>query len=605
MIENLETKDTGTRFTQVEFSRFKAFKKFKLSLRQFNILVGPNNAGKSTILIGFRILAAAMRRAGRRKSEPIRGPEGMVHGYPVDLTAISIAEENIFFNYDDASPATVRFKLSNGNELLLYFPEQGSCFLIADANGRTMHTPSTFKSRFNCAVGFVPILGPLEHNEAYVKEDTARISLFNYRASRNFRNIWYHFPEKFDEFRDYLKRTWPGMDVERPIAETTPEGTRLYMFCPEDRIPREIFWAGFGFQVWCQMLTHIIQRTNTALFLIDEPDIYLHSDLQRQLLGLLRDMGPDIILATHSTEIIAEAEPDDIVLVDKRRSSAKRIKRPAELGDVFSALGSNLNPTLTQLAKTRKVVFVEGQDFQIISKFAIKLGHSGVGNRSSFAVVPVGGFNPERMRNLLLGMRLTLGSKIVAAAILDRDYRSGKECQWILAECEKFCELVTIHGCKEIENFLLVPDPIDRASRRRVADRATRSGKPSTAPFEPFARGVLEVFSSDSKIEIQGQYLSARRKFERGGGSPMDESTFNQEVLREFEAIWAAEASRRAVVPGKEALATINRALQDKHGVNVTPTSIIESMKSDEVPEEMVSLLLKLSSFADSVIPEG
>jgi len=41
----------GARFTRVEFTRFKAFKKFSLTLRHFNILVGPNNAGKSTVLL--------------------------------------------------------------------------------------------------------------------------------------------------------------------------------------------------------------------------------------------------------------------------------------------------------------------------------------------------------------------------------------------------------------------------------------------------------------------------------------------------------------------------------------------------------------------------
>ena len=47
-------------FIQVDFHRFKAFQSFRFRLRHFNILVGPNNAGKSTILTAFRILAAAM-----------------------------------------------------------------------------------------------------------------------------------------------------------------------------------------------------------------------------------------------------------------------------------------------------------------------------------------------------------------------------------------------------------------------------------------------------------------------------------------------------------------------------------------------------------------
>ena len=56
-------------FVKVAFSRFKAFRKFSLSLGHFNILVGPNNAGKSTVLAAFKILAMGLRRADTRKSE--------------------------------------------------------------------------------------------------------------------------------------------------------------------------------------------------------------------------------------------------------------------------------------------------------------------------------------------------------------------------------------------------------------------------------------------------------------------------------------------------------------------------------------------------------
>ena len=396
------------RFTRVDFSKFKAFSHFTLNLRNFNILVGPNNSGKSTILTAFRILAAAMRRAGAKSSEFLRGPEGRVRGYIVDLRAISVAEENIFYNYDQSEPASVSFTLSNENRLLLYFPERESCYLIPDARGREVVTPTGFRAQFNCPVGFVPILGPVEHNEPLYGREAARRALFSYQAARNFRNIWYHYPERFDEFRSALTSTWPGMDIEPPEIEMAGGKAHLYMLCPEARIPREIFWAGFGFQVWCQMLTHLLQSSEMSLFLIDEPDIYLHSDLQRQLLGLLRDLGPVILIATHSTEIISEAETNDIVLIDKRRRSGRRIQDPSQLGEVFEVLGSNLNPILTQLAKTRRVLFLEGKDFQILGRFARKLGYDAVANRSDFAVVRVEGFNPERIRNLKSGMETTL-----------------------------------------------------------------------------------------------------------------------------------------------------------------------------------------------------
>jgi hypothetical protein len=136
--------------------------------RHFNILVGPNNAGKSTILAAFRILAAAMRRASSRKAEPVRGPQGRTSGYPIDLSGISIAEENIFYNYDDSQAATIRFTLSNKNTLLLYFPEQGTCYLILDSVNKHVNTPSTFRSHFNCRPAIVrpgvSVPGELPHN---------------------------------------------------------------------------------------------------------------------------------------------------------------------------------------------------------------------------------------------------------------------------------------------------------------------------------------------------------------------------------------------------------------------------------------------------------
>uniref|UniRef100_Q07MU5 ATPase AAA-type core domain-containing protein n=1 Tax=Rhodopseudomonas palustris (strain BisA53) TaxID=316055 RepID=Q07MU5_RHOP5 len=588
----------ATRFTRVDFLRFKAFKRFSLQLRHFNILVGPNNAGKSTVLAAFRILAAGMRRANSRKPEIVRGPLGMTHGYRIDLGSISIAEENLFFNYDDSEAATVSFKLSNSNELLLYFPEQNSCYLIAQSKGKSSFTPTTFKSNFNCRIGSVPILGPLEHNETLSEPETARSALYNYRATRNFRNIWHHFPEKFEEFRSALVRTWPGMDIEPPVIDRSYGKPRLHMFCPEERIPREIFWAGFGFQVWCQMLTNIIQSRDTALFLIDEPDIYLHSELQRQLIGLLRDMGPDVLIATHSTEIITEAETDDLVLISKHRTSGRRIKQPSQLEEVFSILGSNLNPVLTQLAKSRRVVFVEGQDFQLLSKFAMKLNYPAIGNRSQFAVVPIEGFNPERIRNLKNGMETTLGGKILAAAILDKDYRSEAEREAIAQDCRAFCTFVAIHHCKEIENFVLVPDAIDRAADRRIADRTRRSGRVATKPFVPFAQEVLEEFAQHKKSYVQAQYLTKRRAFERGRASIINETTFSEVVLNEFEELWNSSGIRLRIIPGKDALAIVNRYLQEEFGVSVTATSIVEAMRVEEVPSEMSALLGELSLFS-------
>ena len=104
------------------FQRFKAFRDYSITLRRFNILVGPNNAGKSTILGAFRILAEAMRKARSRNPSIVPGPSGNSWGYRVELEGIPVATENIFFDYNKSRPATIRFRISNGNELVLFFP---------------------------------------------------------------------------------------------------------------------------------------------------------------------------------------------------------------------------------------------------------------------------------------------------------------------------------------------------------------------------------------------------------------------------------------------------------------------------------------------------
>ena len=123
-------------FTSVQFNRYKAFKDYSVSLHHFNVLVGPNNSGKSTILSAFRILAEGMRKARSRKPSIVPGPHGEEWGYSVDLENVAVATENVFFDYDDSQPASVRFRVSNGNQLILFFPPNGRCCMVCETKGQ-------------------------------------------------------------------------------------------------------------------------------------------------------------------------------------------------------------------------------------------------------------------------------------------------------------------------------------------------------------------------------------------------------------------------------------------------------------------------------------
>lgn len=583
------------RFTSVSFRNYKALRQYSVALRGFNVLVGPNNSGKSTILGAFRILSEGIRKASSRNPEHITLPAEQTWGYRVPLEDLPVSTENVFSDYDDSQPARVEFRLSGGNRLQLIFPEQGVCFLVCRTAGRPIRTTSDFRREFRVSVGFVPVLGPVEHDEPLYQPEAARRALLTHRAARNFRNIWYHYGQDFNEFRELIRTTWPGMDIEKPEVETGGGKPLLRMFCPEERYPREIYWAGFGFQVWCQLLTFVVRSKNASLLIIDEPDIYLHSDLQRQLVSLMKAIPSDVILATHSTEIISEAEPGDLLVINKKTQSAKRIKDPVQLQSVFSALGSNLNPTLTQLAKSRRAVFVEGKDFQIFGAFARKLGKQAVSTRSDFAVIAVEGYNPQKVGELAKGMELTLGGTVLKGVVFDRDYRSEQEISSTKTELLRFSQLVHIHRRKELENYLLEPVAIQRALLRQIAEHNRRTDE--NIRFEEDVQSLLVTLSDPMKHMVSAQFLAKRTAYERTRAPRLDPATITQRLLEEFETTWNSWDRRCMVLPGKDLLSALNRYTQKQYKVTVTPTSIIDAMRAEEVPAEIAVLIEGLDAF--------
>jgi energy-coupling factor transporter ATP-binding protein EcfA2 len=583
-------------FTAIKFRNYKAFKSYSVNLAEFNILVGANNAGKSTVIGAFRILAEGLKRARSRNAE--YNDSALIRGYcySVNLAGLPVSTENVFTNYDESEPAIVEFKLSNGNALRLIFPEREVCYLVCDTAGKSVKTPAEFKRAFDVTVSFVPILGPVEHEEQLNTDETARRALLTHRASRNFRNIWYHIPDGFEAFRRLVQETWPGMDIQPPEVRRDAEAAKLDMFCPEERVPRELYWAGFGFQVWCQMLTFISKAPTDSLLIIDEPDIYLHSDLQRQLVGLLRDRAGDVIIATHSTEILAEAESGEIVVLNKKGHAAHRVKNPTQLQSLFGALGSNLNPTLTQLAKTKRALFVEGDDFSLLAAFARKLGHSALANRTGFAVIPAKGFNPSRVSDFSDGMEATLSVKISRGVVFDRDYRSIGAVRSLTEELSKNANFVWIHERKELENFLLVPQALDRAVRSRIQVKKDRGGKPKD--FKADIHDLLDSVTAEMKSDVFGQYNAAGVRSLCEINKGMDHATASSIVHKEVEEKWGALESRLMLVPGKALLARINDVLQQEHGISITTNSIVASMRVDEIPDEMRRLVAGLAKFA-------
>ncbi|WP_265520073.1 AAA family ATPase [Nitratireductor luteus] len=81
----------------IRFKDYKKFENFTVACKSTNILVGPNNAGKSTILDALRILDAVDRYAAKNRpslyDHPRLGPCG---AYNVPLSYLEVSNYRRF-----------------------------------------------------------------------------------------------------------------------------------------------------------------------------------------------------------------------------------------------------------------------------------------------------------------------------------------------------------------------------------------------------------------------------------------------------------------------------------------------------------------------------
>ncbi len=581
--------------TSVRFWNFKALRDYSVSLQQMNILVGPNNCGKSTILSAFRVLEQAMRTARSRRATRVQAHTGnQTDGHIIPEPTVPIPMENVHSDYTDED-RRIEFRFSNKNKLFLFFPASGGCILYWDVVGRPAVTPAAFRREFPIQVQVIPVLGPIEQEEQIVTDETVRRASGTLRASRHFRNYWYKNPNGFEQFRSLIEQTWSGMSIGRPELISSLDNPQLVMFCSENRMDRELYWAGLGFQVWCQLLTYVSRCGESDLLVVDEPEVYLHPDVQRQLLGILRDVRPDVVLATHSTEILGEADPSEILLVDKARRSAKRLRDAEGVQQALDVIGSIQNITLTELARNRKLLFVEGlNDYKIIRRFARNFALTDLASGNGITALESGGFSSwPRVKALAWGFRKTLGTELKVAAVYDRDYQCGEEIDELVSSLNTEIQLAHIHQRKEIENYLLVPVVLERVVMQLIAEKARRNGIDEVPQAN--VMDLLTFLTNEVKTDCQGQYVSKYCEYHRSSGR--DQATLTSEALSRFESEWATLDTRMILVPGKKILKAFRQRCQSEWGITPTDIRLIDGFQRDEIPQDLIKLLTALDAY--------
>ena len=308
---------------KIYLENFKKFSRFELQCEKHNILTGLNNAGKSTALDALRIVSDVLKFAKRRRPEHVKFQGDLCASYELQHSLISISLTNIVRNYSD-EPASVKVVLEDGSELVILLHDSHAIKVYLKSHFPPPKTGINFIKQFPLSLVVVPTLGPVEENEHYLTDATISKSENTRTAHRHLRNILIRkSDEDFQTFAKEVSIAWPNIQLEKPKIGLP--GQPIYMDLFEKGIPREIFWSGFGLQVWMLMMLQFMRGSPQTTLILDEPDIYLHPQLQVTLLEMAKQRFGQVFVATHSLALIREAKNGELVEISDETEVAKRI----------------------------------------------------------------------------------------------------------------------------------------------------------------------------------------------------------------------------------------------------------------------------------------
>ncbi len=572
----------------VTLRNYKGFRDTRVQLGGTSVLVGANNAGKSTVIGALRLVAAALPLARSRGYNGfiLRGG-GRLNGWAISAAAIEAAAftaENVRHDFRQAE-ARLEVNFDNGVTLSVTWPEVPDDALdMDDVPPPVMSlegvgagvTPRVAANTMVPLIGVVPSLTPVEDRELRVAPETLRRNLTSRRTSRSFRNALLAVQEQsdgqWDELVGFLLSVTPELTDLSLQVRPTDRGDELDLFYREPGgRERELTWAGDGLQIWLQAMFHVWRNRHVDVLVLDEPDVFLHPELQRRLARHLFAIPAQLVMATHSVEVLAEGPPASAVWVDRTRRNSERPRRDGALAMLGRRLGSGLELGIARALRSQLALFVEGQDMRMLAHMADAVGARRLSLAAEVSVVQLGGFDRRQLASAFAEVLSVLGSEVRVRVLLDRDLRDDATVQQIETELGRSGARAHIWHRKELESYLLSADAI----ARRVAI------------LEEEAQELLAQHIAGLETETR-QSLVGRRLEIRGS---LNQRSVIRDAEDEFNRLWATEEGRLRLVAPKRVLSGINVTLQAHGRPTLNPRGLSAVLTVESLPPEMHSVL--------------
>ena len=579
--------------SEVILENFKCFSRHTIPFRPLTVIVGRNNAGKSTIVEALRLVSLVVDRL---EHLPVREVPRWLdipsvnRGVAPALDHQDFDFSNVFHRYGDP-PAKITAKFETGLSVVIYIGQsdgEGRVHAVVRNARRNVVISKGEARRLGVPhVGILPQISPVSSNETILVPTYVRRSLSSTLASLHFRNqMNFLYDEVFQEFKRISEDTWPGLVIRELRGRGGEPGTELELMVRNEDFVAEVRWMGHGLQMWLQTMWFLARCRLSDTVILDEPDVYMHADLQRRLIRVLKGRYPQVIVATHSIEIMSEVDPENILVVDRDRRQAQFTTDIPQVQSVVDQIGGIQNLQLARLWGSRRCLFVEGKDLALLKHFQNKLFPRSPGPIDAIPNLSVGGWGGW---NYALGSSMLLGSaigqEIRSYCIFDSDFHTPR--QIAAREQEARGKGVNLHiwKRKELENYLLVPSAILRTLAPKI-----RNDQPSLTS-EIISQKLFE-FADALSEEVMDAYASEFLADYRAGGP----SHANRSARERMGSSWEGVEGRLSLVSGKEMLAKLSAWTQESFGLTISQTRIAREMRRSEIADEVVEVLTAIEN---------
>lgn len=569
---------------KITIHNYRCYENHEIDFHDLSIVVGKNNAGKSTLVEALRLVSIATSRYDTVRY--IDAPAWTelpkkARGISPSLKFFGFNTENLFYKYGNA-PSIITAVFADNKMVKIYIGEGAELFCtLQDALGNYLTTKGHAVAAQIRPIQILPQIAPVQKDEKILGKDYVRQNISSDLASLHFRNQLGLLYENFPQFCDLAQQSWPGMRIRELDGRNGMPGDKLSLLIQDGDYVAEIGWMGHGLQMWLQIMWFLARIDKDEVVILDEPDVYMHPDLQRKLIKLLIKKFKQVIVSTHSIEIISEVDPSNILIIDKTKGKSIYASNVPVVQRILNSIGSIHNLQLTKLWSSKKLIIVEGEDIRILKRIQNKLlpnSDEPFDTIPNFDIGGWGGWNYARGSSLLL--RETVDHNIKIYCLFDSDYHTEKQKADRLNEAKKLGVQIHIWKKKEIENYLIVPTAILRIIKEE-------SKRPVTITVSDIENKINEIVK-ETEEEILHNFATELQSEDRKLSIPT--------VMKEAKKYIDKLENR---ISGKTLISIINKWTHETFKVTLNPIKLANKLEINEIDNEIKEVITAIEKYND------